>query len=363
MLVQGRAARGARSRWARSPATARSGSRAGCPRTARCCACELDEKWAATAQANIERPGSRTGWRSGSGRRSTRCGPCPREPTFDFAYLDADKAELPRLLRGARAAARARRPAGHRQRADERPGDRARRRRRRPHAMARLNDRVADDERVESVLLAHGRRPDAGPQAVSAWQRQPADRPAARRVRILAAGGTIAMTGTGNGPGSRAPRPTLDGDALIAAVPGLCRARRPRRRETVVNVPSAHLTLERPAAHLPRGARRRAPRASAWWSPTAPTRWRRRRCSCDVLHDAEAPIVFTGAIRPASAPGRRRARQPRRRRERGRQRGRHRHSACSCASAARSTTPAACARPTPPRWWPSPHPRPGRSAA
>src|SRR4029079_465949 len=24
---------------------------------------------------------------------------------------------------------------------------------------------------------------------------------------------------------------------------------------------------------------------------------------CDVLHDAEAPIVFTGAIRPASAPG------------------------------------------------------------
>ena len=24
---------------------------------------------------------------------------------------------------------------------------------------------------------------------------------------------------------------------------------------------------------------------------------------CDVIHDAEAPIVFTGAIRPASAPG------------------------------------------------------------
>src|SRR3954462_12398401 len=24
---------------------------------------------------------------------------------------------------------------------------------------------------------------------------------------------------------------------------------------------------------------------------------------CDVLHDADAPIVFTGAIRPATAPG------------------------------------------------------------
>ena len=24
---------------------------------------------------------------------------------------------------------------------------------------------------------------------------------------------------------------------------------------------------------------------------------------CDLVHDAEAPIVFTGAIRPASAPG------------------------------------------------------------
>ena len=24
---------------------------------------------------------------------------------------------------------------------------------------------------------------------------------------------------------------------------------------------------------------------------------------CDIIHDAEAPIVFTGAIRPASAPG------------------------------------------------------------
>ena len=66
---------------------------------------------------------------------------------------------------------------------------------------------------------------------------------------------------------------------------------------------------------------------------------------CDVIHDAEAPIVFTGAIRPASAPGRRRAGEPRRRGQRRRQRGGRRDGRAGRASAARSTT-RACVRKT-----------------
>ena len=97
------------------------------------------------------------------GRRSGRQGRDTGRPGARGAPGDARRAhvrlrlprrrqgELPRVLRGDRAAPQRGRPARHRQRAEGRPGDRARRRLHR--AVARLNDRVADDVRVESVLL------------------------------------------------------------------------------------------------------------------------------------------------------------------------------------------------------------------
>ena len=80
---------------------------------------------------------------------------------------------------------------------------------------------------------------------------------------------------------------------------------------------------------------------------------------CDVLHDAEAPIVFTGAIRVSSASG---ADGPA-----------NLSDAVSVASSEaaaghrrarllrRRDPPRAhaCARPTPPRWWPSARPQTG----
>jgi caffeoyl-CoA O-methyltransferase len=112
---------------------------------------ELDEAWAATAQANVEST-------EVADKVEIRVGPAlaalqamPAEPTFDFAYLDADKDQYPEyyeeivprltqggllgidnVLKGGRVIA---------------PDDDAAR------AVARLNDRVADDVRVESVLL------------------------------------------------------------------------------------------------------------------------------------------------------------------------------------------------------------------
>src|SRR4051794_13450347 len=59
----------------------------------------------------------------------------------------------------------------------------------------------------------------------------------ARRVRVLAAGGTIGMSGQAGG------LPAHDGASLVAALPELG-AFGGLEAETVVNVPSVHLTLE-----------------------------------------------------------------------------------------------------------------------
>ena len=133
------------------------------------------------------------------------------------------------------------------------------------------------------------------------------DLPAARRVRILAAGGTIGMTGeTGDrgdtSDGSEAgATPELDGNALIAAVPGLSE-RETLDARTVVNLPSAHLTLD-DQLRICREARDAARRGIGVVVTHGTDTLEETAMLCDVLHDAEAPIVFTGAIRPASAPG------------------------------------------------------------
>jgi len=118
-----------------------------------------------------------------------------------------------------------------------------------------------------------------------------------RRVRVLAAGGTIAMSGNGKG----GVTPELDGPALLAAMPGL-ENRHGIDAETVINVPSAHLTLE-DQLHICQRARDTARRGIGVVVTHGTDTMEETAMLCDVVHDAEAPIVFTGAIRPASAPG------------------------------------------------------------
>jgi L-asparaginase len=120
-----------------------------------------------------------------------------------------------------------------------------------------------------------------------------------RKVRVLAAGGTIAMAGTDGDAEGATPR--LDAQALIDAIPSLNK-HQGIEAHTVVNVPSAHLTLE-DQLKICRQARDAARRGMGVVVTHGTDTLEETAMLCDVLHDAEAPIVFTGAIRPASAPG------------------------------------------------------------
>ena len=122
----------------------------------------------------------------------------------------------------------------------------------------------------------------------------PPEQPTATRpVRILAAGGTIAMTGRDDGA-----KLALDARALAAAVDGLGDV----ESETIVNLPSAHLTLEDQLL-IARAARDAAREGIGVVVTHGTDTLEETAMLCDVVHDADAPIVFTGAIRPASAPG------------------------------------------------------------
>src|SRR6195256_1419875 len=115
-----------------------------------------------------------------------------------------------------------------------------------------------------------------------------------RRVRILTAGGTIAMVGDH-------AQPELDAQDLVASVPGLT-AFPDLEAHTILNKPSAHLTLE-DQLRICRAARDAARRGIGVVVTHGTDVLEETAMLCDVLHDAAAPIVFTGAIRPASAPG------------------------------------------------------------
>ncbi|HKJ36925.1 MAG TPA: asparaginase [Solirubrobacterales bacterium] len=117
----------------------------------------------------------------------------------------------------------------------------------------------------------------------------------ARRVRLLAAGGTIAMTGAGGAT------PELDGDALVASIPEL-NTHDGLDAETIFDLPSAHLTLA-DQLEICRLARDTARRGIGVVVTHGTDTLEETAMLCDVIHDAEAPIVFTGAIRPASAAG------------------------------------------------------------
>lgn len=119
--------------------------------------------------------------------------------------------------------------------------------------------------------------------------------PASRRVRILAAGGTIAM----GGPSGATPQ--LDASAMVAAIPALADGDHVDAVD-VVNKPSAHLTLA-DQLEVCRQARDAARRGIGVVVTHGTDSLEETAMLCDVIHDAEAPIVFTGAIRPATAAG------------------------------------------------------------
>jgi L-asparaginase len=116
-----------------------------------------------------------------------------------------------------------------------------------------------------------------------------------RPLLLLAAGGTIAMTGDGG------VTPELDAGDLVAAVRRLDAVARIEAR-TVVNVPGA---LMRPADQLAvcRAARDAAREGAGVVVTHGTDTLEETALLCDLLHDADAPVVFTGAIRPASAAG------------------------------------------------------------
>jgi L-asparaginase len=120
------------------------------------------------------------------------------------------------------------------------------------------------------------------------------DIPNARPVRILGAGGTIAMTGS-------SATPELDAESLVAAIPALD-GRDGLTVRSVVNLPSAHLSLD-DQLRICREARDAARRGIGVVVTHGTDVLEETAMLCDLLHDADAPIVFTGAIRTASAPG------------------------------------------------------------
>jgi L-asparaginase len=117
----------------------------------------------------------------------------------------------------------------------------------------------------------------------------------AREVTVLAAGGTIAMTGDGGAV------PQLDAAALVAAVPALAdvpglQARTLGTWPGVLVSAADALDIARAAAAVAAGGRGVVvTHGTDTLEETA--------LLCDLLHGSDTPIVLTGAIRPASAAG------------------------------------------------------------
>jgi L-asparaginase len=101
--------------------------------------------------------------------------------------------------------------------------------------------------------------------------------------------------------GSGGATPKLDAAALVAAVPGL-QAFDGIEAHTVANLPSAHLTLAT-QLDICRQARDAAREGMGVVVTHGTDTLEETAMLCDIISDAQAPIVFTGAIRPASAPG------------------------------------------------------------
>lgn len=117
-----------------------------------------------------------------------------------------------------------------------------------------------------------------------------------RRVRVLTAGGTISMCDADGGA-----RPALDAAALVAAVPALGSVDGLEARD-VVRRPGWQMEPE-DALAVARAAREAAAAGRGVVITHGTDTIEETAMLCDLLCDGDAPVVVTGAIRPASAPG------------------------------------------------------------
>ena len=116
-----------------------------------------------------------------------------------------------------------------------------------------------------------------------------------RMIHLIAAGGTIAMWG------ERA-EPALDAEALVAAMPDLDRY--DLRTRNLTSSPGALLSLGEMLAIAQAAVSAAADEGVTGVVVTHGTdTLEETALLCDLLHRHDAPIVFTGASRPASAPG------------------------------------------------------------
>jgi len=114
-----------------------------------------------------------------------------------------------------------------------------------------------------------------------------------RPVRVLAAGGTIAMRG------ERAV-PALDAAELVEQLPQVAGFR--LEAETILSLPSTYLTLSE-ALDLARRAGQAATDGEGVVLTTGTDTMEEVAMVCALTYGGEAPIVITGANRPGSAPG------------------------------------------------------------
>ena len=114
-----------------------------------------------------------------------------------------------------------------------------------------------------------------------------------RPVRLIAVGGTIAMSG------ERAV-PALDAEALLEALPKL--AVPALEAETLLGLPGPHLSLEQ-ALVVARRAAEAATAGEGVVITTGTDTMEEIAVVCAMNYGGDAPIVLTGANRPASSPG------------------------------------------------------------
>ncbi len=115
-----------------------------------------------------------------------------------------------------------------------------------------------------------------------------------RPVRLLAAGGTISMEG-------EHAVPALDAQQLVAQIPAL-RGFDALSAENVLSLPGPQLSTAH-ALELARRAVTAAAGGKGVVITTGTDTLEELAMLCALLHDGDAPIVLTGANRPASAAG------------------------------------------------------------